>query len=215
MADDLHGLLDALELGRVHLAGMSMGGMIAQCYALRHPERLHSLTSISSTTGSREVPSGKTRVLWTALGPRPRSRRGAIRHEIRVLHAIGSPAHPVPIAELQRLAELLLEARDLRVATASYERGYNPDGIARQLAAILASGSRRRALPELQVPTLVLHGEADPMIPMAGGEATAQAIPGARLITIPGWGHDLPPAVWPTLVEAMAAHAAAHGEGRA
>jgi pimeloyl-ACP methyl ester carboxylesterase len=200
MADDTLGLLDALGLERVHLAGMSMGGMIAQCLALRHPERLLTLTSISSTTGSRSVPSGKPRVLWEIMKPRPADKKGATAHMVRILRAIGSPAHPVPLADLQALAA--------RAA----ERGHNPAGTGRQAAAILASGSRRRALAELRVPTLVLHGEDDPVIPVQGGHATAEAIPGAALITIPGWGHDLPPTIWSTIVDAIAAHAL--GDGR-
>jgi pimeloyl-ACP methyl ester carboxylesterase len=194
MARDTVGLMDALGIERAHVAGMSMGGMIAQCMALEHRQRVASLISISSTTGSRAVPSGQPKVLWTALGPRPSDRRGAIAHELRILRVIGSPAFPVPLDSLQALA------------TASYERGHDPVGVARQAAAILASGSRRRALAELDLPTLVLHGEADPLIPVQGGHATAEAIPGARLITIPGWGHDLPPQVWPTLVDAIQAH---------
>jgi pimeloyl-ACP methyl ester carboxylesterase len=199
MANDTLGLLDALGLDKVHLAGMSMGGMVAQCLALEHPERVLTLTSISSTTGSRSVPSGKARVLWEIMKPRPADKKGATAHMVRILRTIGSPAHPVPLAELQALAE---HAAD---------RGYNPAGTGRQAAAILASGSRRRALTELSVPTLVLHGDADPVIPVEGGYATAEAIPGARLITIPGWGHDLPPSVWPTLVDAIASHTLGDG----
>ncbi len=203
MAEDVVGLLDALDLERVHLAGMSMGGMIAQCVALEHPDRLWSLTSISSTTGSRSVPSGRPGVMWTAMGPRPKDKKGAIAHEVRILRAIGSPASPVPLEDLRALA------------TASWERGYNPVGAGRQAAAILASGSRRRRLAELRIPTLVLHGEADPLIPVEGGRATAHAIDGARLLTLPGWGHDLPPVVWPRLVDAMEAHARANRPGAA
>ena len=195
MADDTLGLLDALGLERVHLAGMSMGGMIAQCLALRHPERLYSLTSISSTTGSRKVPSGHPRVLWEIMKPRPKDPKGAITHHMHMLRAIGSPAHPVPMEDLEALATLAVE------------RGENPVGTGRQAAAILASGSRRRELASLMVPTLVLHGEADRVIPIEGGQATAEAIPGARLITVPGWGHDLPRPVWPALVEAITTHA--------
>ncbi len=201
MADDTLGLLDALELERVHLAGMSMGGMIAQCLALKHPERIISLTSISSTTGSRSVPSGKARVLWEIMKPKPKDPAGAVSHAVRVLRAIGSPGHPVPHDSLKALA------------TRAIERGNNPEGTGRQAAAILASGSRRRLLAELRVPTLVLHGEADPVIPVEGGQATAEVVPGAELITIPGWGHDLPPGVWPTIVDAIDSHARAAEAG--
>jgi pimeloyl-ACP methyl ester carboxylesterase len=201
MAADTVGLLDALGLDRVHMAGMSMGGMIAQCVALEHPERLISLTSLSSTTGSRSVPSGKPRVLWEIMKPRPADLQGAIAHSVRILRAIGSPGYPVPLAQLEALA-----AR-------SVQRGRNPDGTGRQAAAILASGSRRRALAELRVPTLVLHGEADPVIPVEGGHATAEAIPGAKLLTIPGWGHDLPPGIWETLSDAIRDHARAAEAG--
>jgi pimeloyl-ACP methyl ester carboxylesterase len=203
MAGDTLGLLDFLGLSRVHLAGMSMGGMIAQCLALTHPERLLSLTSISSTTGSRQEPTGKLGILWTAAGPRPSEREGAIAHEIKLLRSLGSPCTPTPIADLHALA------------AASYERGFHPEGVVRQAAAILASGSRRRRLAALTVPTLVLHGEDDPLIPVECGRFTAAAIPGARLITFPGWGHDLPRPLWPALADAVAAHAdAAEGATR-
>jgi len=201
MADDTLGLLDTLGLERVHLVGMSMGGMIAQCLAIEHPERLISLTSISSTTGSRGVPSGNARVLWEIMKPRPSDRAGAIAHSMRVLRAIGSPSYPVPLNHLEALAAQAID------------RGNNPQGTGRQAAAILASGSRRRRLAELRVPTLVLHGEADPVIPVQGGHATHEAIQGSRLITIPGWGHDLPPGVWPTLVDAIHDHTRAAEAG--
>jgi pimeloyl-ACP methyl ester carboxylesterase len=195
MAEDTVGLLDTLGLGRVHMAGMSMGGMIAQCVALRHPERLISLTSISSTTGSPRVPSGKPSVMWKVMKRRPKDPREAIAHSMGMLEAIGSPGFPVSDEAL------------LALATRANERGHSPEGTGRQAAAILASGSRRRALASVSVPTLVLHGEDDPLIPVEGGHATAEAIPGARLITIPGWGHDLPPGLWPTLAEAIGEHA--------
>ncbi|MFH1467001.1 MAG: alpha/beta hydrolase [Pseudomonadota bacterium] len=197
MAEDTRGLLDVLGLERVHMAGMSMGGMIAQCLALTHPQRLLSLTSISSSTGSRQEPMGRPGVLWAAMGPRSGEREGAIAHEVKLLRALGSPRTPTPVEDLRALAE------------ASWERGHHPEGVLRQAAAIVASGSRRRRLAALALPTLVLHGEDDPLIPVGCGRFTAAAIPGARLQTLPGWGHDLPRAHWPTLVDAIAAHAMA------
>jgi pimeloyl-ACP methyl ester carboxylesterase len=200
MAEDTRGLLDVLGLHHVHLAGMSMGGMIAQCLALTHPERVVSLTSVSSTTGSRREPTGKLTILWTAAGPRPSEREGAIAHEIKLLRSLGSPQTPTPVEDLRALA------------SASFERGFHPEGVLRQAAAILASGSRRRRLAGLAVPTLVLHGEDDPLIPVECGRFTAAAIPGARLVTFPGWGHDLPRPLWAALVDAIAAHAKAAQE---
>ncbi len=194
MALDTVGLLDALELPAAHLVGMSMGGMIAQCAAISHPERALSLTSISSTTGDRRVSWGKPRAMWALHRPAPRGGQAAIEHEIRLLRTIGSP-------------ELAADEEDIRrLVTRAQQRAYDPAGTARQFAAILASGNRTRKLRQLDLPTLVIHGTQDPLIPFAAGQATAAAIPEARLLPIAGMGHDLPPAAWSPIVEAIAAH---------
>ncbi|MFH1468091.1 MAG: alpha/beta hydrolase [Pseudomonadota bacterium] len=195
MATDTLALIDALGLDRVHLVGQSMGGMIAQCAALAHPERFWSLTSISSTPAWHGVLWARPRVVRTNLKARPPGLEAGIAYSNRTQRAMGGPAHPMP--------EDVLHA----ITSASNARGHSPTGTLRQAAAILASGDRTRRLASLAVPTLVLHGDADPVIHLRGGRATAAAIPGARLQIVPGWGHDLPPTVWPILVEAIAGHA--------
>ncbi len=197
MADDAFGLLDHLGVDAAHLVGASMGGMIAQTMAIRRPERVLSLTSIMSTTGDRRAGRPKLRA-WSVLTRRAPSDRDAyVEYFMGVFRVIGSKGFQ---ADEKRMRE---------VAAAGHERGHHPAGTGRQLAAIMASGSRTAKLRELQVPTLVIHGEADPLVPISGGRATARAIPGARLIAIPGMGHDLPREVWPRVVDGVAETAAA------
>ena len=195
MAADAFGVLDHLGIERAHVVGTSMGGMIAQQMAIEAPERVLSLASMMSTTGDRFVGTPKLRV-WSVLTRRaPNDRDAYIRYFARVFRMIGSPAYRV---DDERVREL---------AGATYDRCHHPAGTARQLAAVLASGSRTTALRELGVPTVVIHGEADPLLPVRGGRATANAIPGAELITIPGMGHDLPRELWPTFVDAIVRNA--------
>jgi pimeloyl-ACP methyl ester carboxylesterase len=195
MARDAFGLLDHLGLERAHLAGTSMGGMIAQTMAIRRPERVLSLASMLSTTGDRRIGTPKLRV-WSVLMRRaPRDRDAYIEYFVRVFRMIGSPAYRVD------------EAHTREVAGATYDRCHYPAGTARQLAAILASGSRIAGLRKLDVPTVVIHGEADPLVPLRAGRATAAAIPGAELIQIPGMGHDMPRDLWPTFADAIAKNA--------
>jgi pimeloyl-ACP methyl ester carboxylesterase len=192
MAADAFGLLDHLGIEGAHVAGASMGGMIAQAMALRHPERVLSLTSIMSTTGERRVGRPKLRV-WSVLVRRaPKGRDANVEYFLHVFRLIGSKGFPVDEERLRALA------------ATSYDRGHRPAGTARQLAAIMASGDRTERLRELRVPTTVFHGRGDPLVPFKGGRATAEAIPGARLVAVPGMGHDLPREVWPRLVEAVA-----------
>ena len=195
MASDAFGLLDHLGLERAHVVGTSMGGMIGQTMAIRRPERVLSLASMLSTTGDRRVGTPKLRV-WSVLMRRaPNDRTEYIRYFERVFRLIGSPDYR---AEGDHVREL---------AAATYDRCHYPAGTARQLAAILASGSRTAALRRLDVPTVVIHGRRDPLVPVRGGIATAKAIPGAELVTIPGMGHDMPRQLWPTFVDAIARNA--------
>ena len=196
MADDAFGLLDHLDIEAAHVAGVSMGGMIAQTMAIRRPERVLSLTSIMSTTGERRAGRPKLRVWGVLLRRAPRDKDAAVEYFVQVFGLIGSKGFP---ADEDRIRALAAEA---------YDRGHSPAGTGRQLAAIMASGDRTERLRELRMPTLVFHGENDPLVPVRGGRATAEAIPGARLVTIPGMGHDLPRAVWPRLVDAVAETAA-------
>jgi len=192
MAADTFGLLDHLGIERAHLAGTSMGGMIAQTMAIEAPERVLSLASMLSSTGDRRLGTPKLRV-WSVLMRRaPQDRDSYIAYFARVFRMIGSPAYRPDEEHVRELA------------AATYDRSHYPPGTGRQLGAIMASGSRAPALKELEVPTVVIHGESDPLIPLRAGVATARAIPGAELITIPGMGHDLPRELWPTFVDAIA-----------
>ena len=195
MADDAVGLLDRLGIDSAHVVGASMGGMIGQTMAICHPTRVRSLVSIMSTTGDRRVGRARLVVLRFLMRPVPARRHRYIQRMVRTFRAIGSPGYPFE------------EERVRRLAAASYDRCFHPAGTARQLVAILASGDRTEALRGVRAPTLVIHGADDPLVSMSGGKATAAAIPGAELMVVPGMGHDLPEALWPTIVDASAAHA--------
>ena len=196
MADDAAGLLDALDLESAHVVGASMGGMIAQTLAIEHPDRALTLTSIMSTTGEPGLPQARPEAMGALLTPAPTERAAAIEHGLRLWRTIGSPGFPFDEGEVRERAAL------------AFDRGQSPAGVARQLVAILASGSRRAALASVRAPTLVIHGAADPLIPVEAGRATAAAVPGAELLVIDGMGHDLPRALWPTFVDAIVKHAA-------
>jgi pimeloyl-ACP methyl ester carboxylesterase len=192
MADDAVAVLDAAGVRSAHVAGISLGGMIAQLLATRHPDRVRTLASIMSTTGDRAVgePSGEAASILVA--PMPSDREGFIERAVVNAKAISSgTAYPFD-AEAVR-----------RGAARGYDRAYHPRGTGRQFAAILAAGDRTPALGTIRVPTLVVHGEQDQVIGVSGGEATAAAIGGARLLRIPGLGHELPPGFWPVLADAL------------
>ena len=191
MADDAFGLLDHLGVEAAHVMGASMGGMIAQTMALARPERVLSLTSIMSTTGERRAGRPRLRVWGVLMRQAPRDREAYIESFVKTFRLIGSSGFP---RDNDRLREL---------AAATYDRGHHTAGTGRQLAAILASGDRTARLRSLAVPTTVIHGRDDPLVPFRGGRATAAAIPNARLIAVPGMGHDLPREVWPQLIDAV------------
>jgi pimeloyl-ACP methyl ester carboxylesterase len=191
MADDAFGLLDHLGIERAHVLGASMGGMIGQEMAIRRPERVLSLASLMSTTGERRHGRPKLR-LWSLFIHRaPRRREDYVEYFVRVFRMVGSPQVPVDEARLRELAG------------ATYDRGHHPAGTGRQLAAIMASGDRTEQLRALRVPTVVIHGSDDPLVPFRGGVATARAIPDAEFIAIPGMGHDMPSEVWPKIIDAV------------
>jgi pimeloyl-ACP methyl ester carboxylesterase len=195
MAADAIGLLDHLGIERAHVAGVSMGGMISQQLAISHPDRAASIASIMSTTGSRWLRWPKWKAMATLMAKPPSDADAYMRLASRTFEVIGSPGQRMDEDSFRVLIE------------ASYRRCFCPDGVARQLHAINCSGNRTRALRRLDLPALVIHGGVDPLIRPAAGRATARAIPGARLKVIPGMGHDLPPAFWPQVVEALDANA--------
>jgi len=196
MADDGVGLLDVLGIDRAHVVGASMGGMIAQTIAFRHPDRVLSLASIMSNTGARWTGQPSLSLYGTLLKRAPREREGYVEHQMQVFAKTGSPGFPRDEADLRELA------------TSSYERGHDPAGAGRQLAAIIASGDRTADLARIRVPTVVIHGTKDKLVSPSGGRATAKAITGARLVRIEGMGHDLPRPVWPRIIDAIAENAA-------
>lgn len=191
MADDAAALLGALGIERAHVVGASMGGMIVQTMALRHPARLASLTSIMSSTGAPGLPGPTPDAMKVLMTPAPTEREAFVEHQVRTWRVIGSPGFPFDEDRIRGRAHRL------------WQRGVHPAGVARQLVAILASGSRREALQRVATPAVVIHGEDDPLVPFAAGRDTAEAIPGAELLAIPGMGHDMPPAVWPAIVDAV------------
>ncbi len=194
MARDGIGLLDALGVGKAHVVGASMGGMIAQVFAANHPERARSLVSIMSTSGRPGLPPAKPEAMAALVTPPPANdRESIIQHGIKGRNIVGSPRFPEDPAALRRLVE------------ASYDRSYYPQGTPRQTAAILKSGSRVALLEKIRVPSLVIHGTDDPLVPVEGGKDTAATIPGAELVLVPGMGHAIEAALVPTVADAIIA----------
>jgi pimeloyl-ACP methyl ester carboxylesterase len=192
MAADALGVLDALGIPAAHVCGASMGGMIAQHLAARHPSRVKSLTLLMTTSGARHLPQPRWSVRQALLS-RPRSSAVAdvVAHLEHVLQVIGSPAYP---ADASRQRERL---------EASVRRAWRPTGTARQLLAIVADGDRSALLASITAPTQVVHGADDPLVPPAAANDLAAKIPGAALELVPGMGHDLPPALLPRMADAI------------
>ena len=192
MADDAAKLLDHLGVERAHVVGVSMGGMIAQLLAIRHPERVRTLVSIMWTTGNRRVGWSDPRLLPRLLRPPRLDRASYIQDSIENRRVIGSKSAPAGDERVRGLAER------------SFERGLHPDGGARHLAAIVTTPDRTPLLRRLDVPTTVIHGTADRLVRPSGGRATAGAIPGAQLLLIDEMAHDVPPSLWPQIIAAIA-----------
>ena len=192
MAADAVGLIDHLGIARAHVVGVSMGGMIAQEMAIHSPDRVASLTSIMSTTGDARLPPPTPEAAAILMSPPARTAKEYVVNFLRSARVIHGPFYPPD------------EARETALALRCAARGLSPDGGQRQLLAIIASGNRNATLPSVKAPTLVIHGDADPLIPLAAGEATARAIPGARLSVVERMGHSLPEAVWPRIVDEIA-----------
>ena len=195
MSDDSIGLLDALGITSAHVVGASMGGAIAQTMAIRNPSRVRSLTSIMASSGEPTLPPPTPEAMQVLLTPTPLDYPGYLARYLRTWQVLRVGSFPQD------------EALDPVKARLAFERGLNPAGVARQLVAIIASGSRRPALTKVGTPTLVIHGDVDPLVPLAHGQDVASAVPGAKIQIIPGMGHALPISMWPQIIGAIAKHA--------
>jgi pimeloyl-ACP methyl ester carboxylesterase len=191
MAADGMGLLTALGIDRAHICGASLGGMIVQTMAILFPDRVKTLTSIMSTTGNPGLPPASPEAMAALTSERANNVDQAMDRAVAVSNIIGSPGFPKD------------ESRTRAKAKASFERAFYPEGVARQMAAVVAHGDRRPGLNKLKVPTLVIHGSADPLVPVTGGIDTQENIPGATLMLIEGMGHDLPPETWDQIIDGI------------
>jgi pimeloyl-ACP methyl ester carboxylesterase len=200
IAADTVGLMDALNIEKAHICGLSMGGMIAQTIAIEHPHRVISLISMESTTGEPDLPGARPEVTEVLLKMPPPEREAYIQHMLTVFRAFADGSDQYD-EEIQR-----------EMSALSYDRSVNPAGFARQFAAIVASGGRRRALAAVKVPALVIHGTSDTLFLSAHGKDTADAIPGARFLLIKGLGHGTAyPGLWGEMEEAILTHTGATG----
>ena len=195
MAGDAIGLMDALGITAAHVVGASMGGAIGQSLAILHPTRVLTLTSIMATSGAPGLPAPTPAAVAMLLKPTPTDQAGYFESYVQTWNVLRAGHFPLD------------EARDLTRAGQNFARGLNPAGVARQLTAILASGSRKQALSAVKAPTLVIHGDVDPLVPLACGLDTHQSVPGAKLLVIKGMGHALPISMWPEIIDAIATHA--------
>jgi pimeloyl-ACP methyl ester carboxylesterase len=199
MAADAIGLLDALGIDRAHMVGASMGGMIVQIIAAKYPQRTCSMVSIYSSSGRPGLPPGKPEAL-AMLGTQPETddREARIKHGMKLRQTIGSPAYPTPEAELRAFVEK------------NVDRRYYPEGANRQYVSVIASGDRVELLKTVKAPTLVMHGEEDPLLPVACGRDVASLVPGAEFQSYPGWAHDFPAQLIPTIADRIASFCKAH-----
>ncbi len=195
MAADAVGLMDALGISRAHVVGASMGAAITQELAINFADRLLTATCIMGTSGDPRLPPPTQEAMAVLMTPTPLDRDAYMERFLWTWRVLRGSAFPED------------EARERARAERIFARGINPPGVARQLAAIFASGDRSAALPKVRVPMLVIHGTADPLVPVEGGRAIAAGVPGARLVEIEGMGHALPPAVWDEVVEEVEKHA--------
>jgi pimeloyl-ACP methyl ester carboxylesterase len=193
MAADAVGLLDHLGIERAHIAGASMGGMIVQTMAIEHPERVATMTSIMSTTGDLSVGQADAEAAGVLMTPVPADREQAVARSVQAVRVFGSKRY----FDAERIAER---------AGAAFDRSFYPQGAARQLAGIIASGDRSGRLAELTTPTLVIHGCDDTLINPSGGLRTAELVPSSKLLLLKDMGHDLPEPLWPFVVSAIGAH---------
>jgi pimeloyl-ACP methyl ester carboxylesterase len=195
MADDAAGLLDTLKIPSAHIVGASMGGMIAQNLTIHYPDRVKTLTSIMSSTNDPTLPPPRPGAFSVLFKPFPLEKNAYIETFINIWTVLSGPHYPFAHDRIMELAEL------------TYSRGVNPKGAARQLAAILASKSRRQNLQSVKTQSLVIHGDADPLVPVECGIDTAKNIPGANLLILSGMGHSVPGELWPQIIDAIAKHA--------
>lgn len=200
MAADCIGLLDALEITSAHMVGASMGGTIAQTLAIEHPQRVRTLTSIMATSGAPGLPPPTPAAMQMLFTPAPTDRTAYIARYLQLMALLRGPGFPLD------------EATDVAQAEQNLARGLSVGGTTRQLAAIFASGNRKPALASVKTPTLVIHGDADPLVPLACGIDVAESVPGANRLIIPRMGHTLPISMWPQIIDAIAAHATAPAE---
>jgi pimeloyl-ACP methyl ester carboxylesterase len=196
MADDAVGLLDALDIKKAHICGCSMGGMIAQSLAIRHPQRVLSLISIYSTTGNPDLPPPQAEGMDALMTPPPSERQACIEYNVKAMKALAGSGFAFDEQFIRSLSAL------------AYDRAFYPQGVGRQMTAVMTQDNRKAALASVTVPTLVIHGTADPLLPPEHGRDTADAIPGARLMLIEGMGHDLPDTKgpWPQIIDAIVDH---------
>jgi len=194
MADDVVAVLDALNVDRAHVMGLSLGGMIVQTMAIEHPQRLRSMTSVMSTTGEPDVGKSTPEAQARLFGSPATDRESAIANHLAGLRIWGSPGK-------------VDEAAQARYAGEAFDRAFDPAGVGRQIMAVGASGSRAEGLRSVHVPTLVMHGSADTLIDPSGGKRTAELIPGAKFVLIEGMGHDYPEAFWDEWVAIVTEHA--------
>jgi pimeloyl-ACP methyl ester carboxylesterase len=196
MADDAIGLLDKLRIEAADVVGVSMGGMIAQTIAIHYPERVRTLTSIMSSTGNPDLPQSTPEAMGVLLAPAASNRDDYITAQLKAAKVLHGPVYPLNEDYVRNYAEQ------------SYDRCYHPEGLPRQLAAILTSGSRNKELANVKIPTLVIHGKSDPLVPVEGGKDTAKSISDAKLLLIDGMGHSFPTEVVPQILQAILQHTA-------